>query len=161
MASSVVKEAQGCLWCGQIEKPNAYVLPLKNGQRKFCSEACLFEFRKGACSECGDVIPGPQIKATHNSVVKDFCSESCLLKCKKRDEIIDAKSEVPFETNADSLCKSPSIPPVPTSSTYHQHGSGSSPMVLNNSSSFSWEDYLAETNSMAAPHKCFKQVHFR
>ena len=36
-----------------------------------------------------------------------------------------------------------------------------SPLVLgSNPYTFAWEDYLAETGSLAAPQVCFKQVYF-
>lgn len=36
--------------------------------------------------------------------------------------------------------------------------SGPALVLSSNPSPFSWEEYLAETNSVAAPNKCFKQV---
>lgn len=144
-------QTSGCLWCGQVEKPNAYVLPLKNGQRKFCSENCLFEFRKAACPVCGDAIIGPPVKFTNGVVVKDFCSEKCLLKYKKKDSSKEAKSPVVglLKTQPSSLGTSlPSPTSVPASAVTPSLSAGL----------FSWEEYLAETGTTAAPQKCFKQV---
>lgn len=150
---------EGCLWCGQNSQPNTYVLPLKNGQRKFCTEACLFEFRKGACPQCGDAILGPPVQSTKNSVSKDFCSEKCLMKYKRKEEMKDVKLS---PTQVLDLNKSPvhsSPPNTPTLSTsLASTPSGSASFLNSNVISFSWEEYLVETSSSAAPQKCFKQV---
>lgn len=149
-----MNQTPGCVWCGQTDKPNAYVLPLKKGQRKFCSPACLCEFRKGACTECGDAIPGPPVQITHNSSVKDFCSENCLTKHKKDNSVKEAKevSSEPCDLLPTSEAPALAVPTPPSAII-----SGSDGLVAN-SNSFSWEDYLAETRSTAAPQKCFKQV---
>lgn len=140
-----------CLWCGQTSKPNPYVLPLKNGRKTFCSEACLFEFRKGACVQCGDTIRGSPVRITSNMVVKDFCSDKCLGKYQKKDSSPKEKDKVVKTGQGQgrpSLATKSPVYGTPTSLT-------SSKAVQN---SFSWDDYLAETGSVAAPHKCFKQV---
>ena len=139
-----------CLWCGQTGKPNHYVLPLKNGRRVFCSEACLFEFRKGACIQCGDAIHGLPFQITNNSVVKDFCSEKCLNKYKKKEESKQIKSS----SSVVDLKSNPVSPnPKPTAIL-----TGSALTLSTTQGSFSWEEYLSETKSTAAAHECFKQV---
>lgn len=130
-----------CGWCGQKDKPNSYVLPLKNGRHIFCSEACLFEFKKGACFHCGEAISGTPFQSSLNLVTRDFCSEKCCQKFKKREQTKHIKTS--------PLASSMSCP-IDTAGP---------PLVLNSSiCSFAWEDYLVETQSVAAPKICFKQV---
>ena len=137
-----------CLWCGQTGKPNSYVLQLKNGRKAFCSEACLFEFRKGACIECGDAIRGQPFQITSNSVIKDFCSEVCLNRYQNKDKIKqneEGDTKVTPKHSAILTGKSP-------------NGSSITSPAQALQSPFSWDEYLAETGSTAAPHSCFKQV---
>lgn len=136
-----------CAWCGQSDKPNSYILPLKHQRHTFCSETCLFEFRKGACCFCGIVISGSPFQSCLNMVTRDFCNESC---CEKFSQL-QQKKQKPLATNSPKRNNSSSkmIPAL------------SSPSVLStNPSSFLWEDYLAETESVAAPKHCFKQVSY-
>lgn len=125
-----------CDWCGQKDKPNSYVLPLKNGRHIFCSESCLFEFKKDTCFHCGEAISSI-FQSSLNLVTRDFCSEKCSQNFKKQESIKQSKS-------------SSSPASLMTLST------GSSMML--NAFAFSWEDYLSETQSVAASKLCFKQV---
>ena len=43
-----------CDWCGQSDKSNVYILPLRNGRHVFCSELCLFEYLM--CSEENKIV---------------------------------------------------------------------------------------------------------
>jgi hypothetical protein len=141
-----------CVWCGQTSKPNTYILPLKNGKRMFCSSSCLLEFRKKACSHCGEAITGTPFKFTVHSLVKEFCSEKCLHKIKKKENIKQDKSCLmpsPLGTVNSTVLKNNSSPILSGSSVVFN---------ANNPLSFSWERYLSETESSAAPHSCFKQV---
>ncbi len=145
-ASVVATEGTSCGWCAQTEKPNSYILPLKHGRHTFCSEACLCEFRKGACFQCGQVISGFPCQSVVNLVTRDFCSDKCCRKYKKREQAKQIK--LPSIVANSQNIPNPSI------------GSPAmGPSVLgSNPCSFSWEDYLAETESVAAPQHCFKQV---
>ena len=145
-ASIIPAECTPCGWCGQSEKSNSYVVPLKNGRHTFCSEVCLCEFRKGACFQCGEIISGFPCESIVNFVTRNFCSETCCKKYKKRDQAKQIKlpSAVTNSQNiSNPIAGSPAIPSV---------------IVGSNLCSFAWEDYLKETGSVAAPNHCFKQV---
>jgi hypothetical protein len=140
-----------CGWCSQTEKPNLYVLPLKNGRHIFCSATCLSEFRKGVCFQCGEAISGLPFQSLVNLSTRDFCSEKCCQKLKKREQSKQMKPS----SSVESLHTSPVVPLA--SPAIHLE----SPLVLgSNPYTFAWEDYLAETGSLAAPQVCFKQVYF-
>lgn len=136
------------MWCGQTGKPNHYVLPLKNGRRTFCSEACLFEFRKGACVECGDAVQGTPVQLTDSGVLKDFCSDRCLETYAKKDARNTRRSS--GSAAANPVRRSPDCP-LPSTLPANSFLAGPG-------GTFSWDDYLKETNSVAAPQSCFKQV---
>ncbi|XP_057373820.1 polycomb protein Scm-like [Daphnia carinata] len=137
-----------CGWCNQAEKPNLYVLPLKNGRHTFCSAACLSEFRKGACFQCGEAITGVPFQSLVNLAMRDFCSEKCCLKFKKREH-----SKLKLNcSSATNLQNNPDLPHLPTAANPE-----SSAVLSSNLCPFAWEDYLAETRSVAAPSVCFKQ----
>ena len=146
-ASAVVAEGTPCGWCGQSEKSNSYILPLKNGRHAFCSEMCLCEFRKGACFQCGEVISGFPCQSIVNFLTRNFCDENCCKKYKKREQAKQIK--LPSAVANSQNIPSPTV---------------GSPIILpsvvgSNSCSFSWDDYLKETGSIAAPQHCFKQVY--
>ncbi|XP_046440517.1 polycomb protein SCMH1-like [Daphnia pulex] len=137
-----------CGWCSQTEKPNLYVLPLKNGRHIFCSATCLSEFRKGVCFQCGEAISGLPFQSLVNLSTRDFCSEKCYLKLKKRE----LSKQMKPSSSVESLQTSPNVSLA--SPAVHSE----SPLLLSvNPYTFAWEDYLAETGSLAAPPVCFKQ----
>jgi len=138
-----------CHWCNQTAKPNHYVLPLKSGRKTFCSEACLFEYRKDACIQCGNRIQGRPFQIKNNSVIKEFCSEKCLNSYKLKEE----SKQVKASSSILDVKTSPVSPNVQATAVL----SGSALTLNSIQGSFSWEDYLSETNSSAAPHTCFKQ----
>ena len=139
-----------CHWCNQTAKPNHYVLPLKSGRKTFCSEACLFEYRKGACIQCGNGIQGRPFQIKNNSVIKEFCSEKCLNSYKIKEE----SKQVKASSSVLDVKSSPVSPNIQATAVLP-----GSALTLNSiQGSFSWEDYLTETKSSAAPHTCFKQV---
>lgn len=138
-----------CGWCSQAEKPNLYVLPLKNGRHTFCSAVCLSEFRKRACFQCGEAISGAPFQSLISLTTRDFCSEKCCLKFKKRD-----LSKLKLNCSSlRNLQSNPDVPHLPTSVNLE-----SSALLGSNLCLFAWEDYLTETRSIAAPQVCFKQV---
>ena len=139
-----------CHWCSQTAKPNHYVLPFKSGRKTFCSESCLFEYRKGACIQCGNGIQGPPFQIKNNSVIKDFCSEKCLNNYKTKEE----SKQVKASSSVIDVKISPVSPNMQATTVL----SGSALTRNTIQGSFSWEDYLKETDSLAAPHICFKQV---
>ena len=139
-----------CHWCNQTAKPNHYVLPLKSGRKTFCSEACLFEYRKGACIQCGNGIQGRPFQIKNISVIKEFCSEKCLNSYKIKEE----SKQVKASSSVLDVKNSPVSPNIKSTAVL----SGSALTLNSIQGSFSWEDYLKETNSSAAPHICFKQV---
>ncbi|XP_061378541.1 polycomb protein Scm [Danaus plexippus] len=130
-----------CTWCAESKTPLKYVLPTENGKKEFCSETCLSEFRqaysKGACLHCDNVIRG---NAPSSS--KNFCSTYCLNKYQKKNE---KRTTSPQSGNG---------------------ANGTEPHQNNNSTgsfydiyqSFDWNEYMKETNSVAAPQECFKQA---
>ncbi|KAH9627684.1 hypothetical protein HF086_016838 [Spodoptera exigua] len=130
-----------CTWCAESKTPLKYVLPTENGKKEFCSETCLSEFRqaysKGACLHCDNVIRG---NAPSSS--KNFCSTYCLNKYQKKNE-------------------------KRTSSPQSGNGANGSENHANNNSTgsfydiyqaFDWNEYMKDTNSVAASQECFKQA---
>ncbi|XP_021181737.3 polycomb protein Scm [Helicoverpa armigera] len=130
-----------CTWCAESKTPLKYVLPTENGKKEFCSETCLSEFRqaysKGACLHCDNVIRG---NAPSNS--KNFCSTYCLNKYQKKNE-------------------------KRTTSPQSGNGANGSENHTNNNSAgsfydiyqaFDWNEYMKDTNSVAAAQECFKQA---
>lgn len=71
-----------CAWCNESKMALKYVLPIPSGDKEFCSELCISEFRKvrkkGACNQCGNVI---RPNAAPNS---ELCSTFCLNKAQNR-----------------------------------------------------------------------------
>lgn len=140
-----------CEWCGQTKQKNPYVLLKRNGRRSFCSESCLLEFRKETCFECGRPLSGSSLHFAYRSSLQKFCSQNCFDNLKAVESPTNSRVLTTMENTATT-------PDVPFKSCATV--SGSALVLSSNPSSFSWEEYLAETNSLAAPNKCFKQVHF-
>lgn len=139
-----------CGWCGQTKQKNPYVLLKRNGRRLFCSESCLLEFRRETCFECGSPLSLSPLCFPRHSSLQKFCSQDCIEKFKP----VESSSSSVLTTMENSL----SSPDAKLKSCATVSGSA---LVLNsNPSSFSWEEYLVETNSIAAPGKCFKQVNY-
>lgn len=72
--------SSSCTWCCAEGKGRLkYVLPTQNGEKEFCSETCLSEFRKayskGACLQCDSVIRGNTGKTSF--FIFDFPSGRC------------------------------------------------------------------------------------
>lgn len=69
------KVTTSCTWCAESKMQLKFVLPTPAGQKQFCSENCIIEFRKaynkGACLQCDNVI-------RENAPHEDFCSKFCL-----------------------------------------------------------------------------------
>ena len=85
-------------------------------------------------------------------MVKEFCSENCLNEFKKKEEVKQLKDS--------STSRELETVKIPVLQDHLSPVSGESLAVFNSSTpcSFSWEDYLAETGSTAAPPSYFKQV---
>ncbi|XP_039754917.1 polycomb protein Scm [Pararge aegeria] len=130
-----------CTWCAESKTPLKYVLPTENGKKEFCSETCLSEFRqaysKGACLHCDNVIRG---NAPPSS--KNFCSTYCLNKYQKKNE---KRTTSPQSGNGANGSENHS----------NNNSTGSFYEIYQ---SFDWNDYMKETNSVAAPQDCFKQA---
>ena len=140
-----------CGWCSQTEKPNLYVLPLKNGRHIFCSAICLSEFRKVSCFQCGEAISGLPFQGIVNLATRDFCSEKCYQQLKKKEQPKQMKPSSSLGSLQSSQNLSAAPPAIHSEST----------LILNsNPYTFAWEDYLAETGSVGAPQVCFKQVYY-
>ncbi|KAK9884732.1 hypothetical protein WA026_007577 [Henosepilachna vigintioctopunctata] len=123
------KKIISCTWCNESKLPLKYILPKTNGQKEFCSETCLAEFRKayvkGACLQCDNVMSG------NNPVSKEYCSLLCMSKHKKDIRIA-------------------TVPPILEGSP--------GPFQYETYQPFDWDEYLKESNSEAAPLHCFKQA---
>lgn len=128
------KKIISCTWCNEGKLPLKYVLPTTNGKKEFCSETCLAEFRKayvkGACLQCDNVIRG------NSNSSKDYCSIYCMNKHQKKSELHGRVLAVPPTTTVEA---SPG------------------PFQYETFQTFDWDEYLRETNSVAAPQSCFKQ----
>lgn len=148
-----VATSSTCGWCEQKEKPNSYVLPLKNGRHIFCSESCLIEFKKHICFLCGETISGTSVQSFTNLTSREFCSQECLEKYRKREQNkqpnISSSTPISFLDDTNN----PSASSVVNSNNVPSLILGGNPSL-----SFSWDDYLRETASLAAPQVCFKQV---
>ncbi|KAM3964950.1 LOW QUALITY PROTEIN: polycomb protein Scm [Aphomia sociella] len=130
-----------CTWCAESKTPLKYVLPTENGKKEFCSETCLSEFRqaysKGACLHCDNVIRG---NAPSSS--KNFCSTYCLNKYQKKTE---KRTTSPQSGNGANGSENHS----------NNNTTGSYYDIYQ---AFDWNEYMKETNSVAAPQDCFKQA---
>lgn len=77
-ATSPAIKTVTCAWCSEDKSVLKYVLPTPNGDKEFCSELCIAEFRKalkkGACSQCGNVVR-PNVAPN-----REFCSTFCMNK---------------------------------------------------------------------------------
>ncbi|XP_033217699.1 polycomb protein Scm [Belonocnema kinseyi] len=176
-----------CTWCGETKQSLKYVLPTQHGNKEFCSQICLSEYRKGyvsergACVHCDNVIRGiPVTLDQQDGPTKYFCSPFCCSKHQKKDGQVDSKKN-------NNEQRSPASSPVPStisnntnsnanntntaSTTTQSYKSGinnqnnvsQSPSTSGGNfqfetyQTFDWEQYLKETNSEAAPAECFKQ----
>ncbi|XP_059473927.1 polycomb protein Scm isoform X2 [Neocloeon triangulifer] len=132
-----------CTWCGENKQPLLYVFPTPNGKKEFCAETCLAEFRKamakGTCLQCKEVIRGTPVKwEVADQTAKLFCNDACLNKYRK----------IELKKNGES---------TPTTAGRKPGLSGVSNIMPNEYGNFDWVSYLAETNSKAAPARCFRQ----
>ncbi|KAL1458277.1 hypothetical protein WDU94_008438 [Cyamophila willieti] len=126
-----------CTWCLEVNNQLNYVLPVADGQKQFCSVQCLHQFKKNvqlkgpppSCSMCGDPIHGTPVQLEQPEEVKLFCANKCLSKYQRKLERAEQKKLATEDASSN----------------------GSGP------GSFDWDRYLIETNSIAAPHACFKQ----
>lgn len=130
------KKIISCTWCNESKVPLKYIYPTTNGKKEFCSETCLSEFRKayvkGACLQCDNVIRG-------NAVNKDFCSTYCMHKNQKKDMQGRVATVAPLVVNEGAT-------------------SSPGPFQYETFQTFDWDEYLKETNSVAAPQHCFTQA---
>lgn len=131
------KKIISCTWCNEGKLPLKYVYPTTNGKKEFCSETCLAEFRKayikGACLQCDNVIRGS------SNPNKDYCSVYCMNKHQKKNETHGKIAAVSPLTSLEGPTSSPG------------------PFQYETFQLFDWEEYLKETNSVAAPLNCFTQ----
>lgn len=145
------KNKTSCTWCGENKQPLKYVLPTQHGKKEFCSETCLSEFRKayikGACLYCDNVIRGTPVRVEQqDSSAKDFCSTYCLNKHTKKEQAAQlAEQKRVGSTEQRSL-----------GSTSSQ-ASPASMMQFDSYTTFEWDVYLRETNSVTAPPEYYKQ----
>lgn len=87
-----------CTWCGETKQSLKYVLPTQHGNKEFCSQICLSEYRKGyvsergACVHCDNVIRGiPVTLDQQDGPTKYFCSPFCCSKHQKKEGQVDSK----------------------------------------------------------------------
>lgn len=87
-----------CTWCGETKQSLKYVLPTQHGNKEFCSQICLSEYRKGyvsergACVQCDNVIRGTPVRLDQqDGPTKYFCSHFCCNKHQKKDGQSDSK----------------------------------------------------------------------
>ncbi|XP_056644274.1 polycomb protein Scm [Diorhabda sublineata] len=129
------KKIISCTWCNETKLPLKYVFPTTNGKKEFCSETCLAEFRKayvkGACIQCDNVIRG------NGAPSKEYCSAYCMNKHQKK-ELSNAR--------------------ISTIATTSPLDASPGPFQYETYQPFNWDEYLNETNSVAAPLNCFKQA---
>ncbi|XP_066998695.1 polycomb protein Scm isoform X2 [Anabrus simplex] len=138
------KNKTSCTWCGENKQPLKYVLPTQHGKKEFCSETCLSEFRKayikGACLQCDNVIRGTPVRLEmQDATTKDFCSTFCLNKHTKKEQ---AEQKRAHSEQRPVAATTPAVPAMPQFDAY---------------TTFDWDSYLKETNSMAAPPEYYKQ----
>ncbi|XP_055308025.1 polycomb protein Scm-like isoform X2 [Sitodiplosis mosellana] len=134
-----------CAWCSDNKPILKYVLPTLSGDNlQFCSEMCIAEFRKavkkGACKQCGSIV---RLAVAPN---KEYCSLYCMNKIISKHGNIDGVSST---TNMNGNSKKSPTNNLCTLARSFQYET---------SHVFNWDDYLAETNSEAAPTYCFKQA---
>ncbi|GLG97588.1 Polycomb protein SCMH1 [Gryllus bimaculatus] len=140
-----------CTWCGENKQQLKYVLPTQHGKKEFCSETCLSEFRKayikGACLQCDNVIRGSPVRLEQqDGATKDFCSTFCLNKHAKKEQAEQKRVANTDQRSVGSTSASTAISASPSIMQYDHFNS-----------TFDWDSYLKETNSIAAPPDIFKQ----
>ncbi|XP_052869410.1 polycomb protein Scm [Anopheles cruzii] len=73
--------ATACALCLETKNPLKYVLPTQSGNKEFCSEACIADYRKacgkGTCVQCENVV-------RPNAPNSSFCSTFCMKKEMKK-----------------------------------------------------------------------------
>lgn len=131
-----------CGWCSEQRDIDVlkYKIPTKNGDKLFCTEICMVEFRKatkasskGLCAFCDKIIGDNPVRSRiSGSLTKSFCNAHCLSSYQKSKTLIN-QNRSDSDSAVDRTIKTET------------------------SSDFDWDIYLKETNSIAAPPECFKQ----
>ncbi|XP_063241328.1 polycomb protein Scm isoform X2 [Bacillus rossius redtenbacheri] len=121
------KNKSSCTWCGETKQPLKYVYPTQHGKKEFCSETCLSEFRK--------------------AYIKGAC-----LEC---DNVIRGAPVRLEHENASSkdFCSTFCLNKHTKKEQAEQKRAGQMDIY----STFDWDAYLKDTNSIAAPPEYFKQ----
>ncbi|XP_046986831.1 polycomb protein SCMH1 isoform X1 [Schistocerca americana] len=149
------KPRTSCTWCNENKLPLKYILPTQHAKKEFCSETCLSEFRKayikGACLVCDNVIRGTPVRLEQQGgPTKDFCSTFCLNKHTKKEQAAQLADQKRVTGSDQRTINSPptaTVQSVPPAS-----------QLDSTNSTFDWDSYLKETNSVAAPPEFYKQA---
>ncbi|KAJ1532342.1 hypothetical protein ONE63_000946 [Megalurothrips usitatus] len=109
-----LSRSKACTWCGEKGLSLNFIFPARNGQKDFCSSACLAEFRKaynkGSCLYCDGIINGAPVCSEGNPS-KHFCSQSCLDKHVTKTENSNRLSNGSV-SNGNQVAVAPSTPAV-------------------------------------------------
>ncbi|XP_058061705.1 polycomb protein Scm [Anopheles bellator] len=140
--------ATACALCLETKNPLKYVLPTQSGNKEFCSEACIADYRKacgkGTCLQCDNVVRA-------NAPNSFFCSTFCMKKEMKKGTagLVPPLDVLKTTTNNNN-------------STNHNNNNNN----IGNTGAFQyesfhvfdWTEYLRESGSVPAPAECFKQA---
>lgn len=150
--NSLTSSNSTCGWCSESKTVLKYVLPTMNGDKEFCTEACITEFRKalkkGSCNQCGNVVrpnvaPNREFCSTFcmnkvhstngkNSKRAFFCY--CVVRCNSEFFSFAGSDGVSSTTNGNDTGKH-------DNSTNNHHGARS--FQYETFIVFNWDDYLA------------------
>ena len=135
-----------CCQCQEAKERLGYIIPVPGGKKEFCSESCLTQHRRQ--QKAAAAAPAPA------------AAESVDTTSGNSEERGEASGK---ETEQQSLAEKSSD--ASTSGDKAETSKNDAPLSPRKSSSssdsdtsFSWKDYLKESNSTAAPPSCFKQA---
>ena len=136
-----------CCQCQQAKERLGYIIPVPGGKKEFCSESCLTQHRRHQ-KAAADPAPAPAA-AESVDTTSGNSEDRGGASGKDTDEQSLAEKSSDASTSGDKAETSKNDAPLSP-----RKSSSSS----DSDTSFSWKDYLKETNSTAAPPSCFKQA---
>uniref|UniRef100_A0A2M4AGI5 Putative polycomb group protein scm/l3mbt tumor-supressor in n=1 Tax=Anopheles triannulatus TaxID=58253 RepID=A0A2M4AGI5_9DIPT len=163
-----------CALCCETKSPLNYVLPTQSGNKEFCSELCITEYRKasskGICIQCDNVIRA-------NAPRPNFCSTFCLKKHQHKNGVpwplspadvlkAAANNNNSSNENNNNSNGSSNGRTVDSLSGGSATGTRISPVTTTQAGPFQyesfhvfdWKEYLRDSGSVPAPAECFKQA---
>ena len=135
-----------CCQCQEAKERLGYIIPVPGGKKEFCSESCLTQHRRQQKAAAAAPAPAAAESVDTTSGNSEDRGEAS---CKETDQQSLAEKSSDASTSGDKAETSKNDAPLSP-----RKSSSSS----DSDTSFSWKDYLKESNSTAAPPSCFKQA---